>query len=812
MLISLNWLKKFVDIPKGFSPEDLASKLTMTTVEVEGVQKTGALLDNVVVAKVLAVKNHPNADKLKIATVDTGKDKLEIVCGGVNLKEGMLVALAKIGASVRWHGEAEVTELKPAKIRGVESASMICASEELGIDQIIRCGPEEIADLSELKVEVGMPLAEALKLDDAILEVDHKSMTHRPDLWGHYGLARDLAAILKIKIADYETKPIKAGRKVKLEVEIKDKDKCRRYMGVVVDNVKVGPSPEWLSRQLEAVGVRSINNIVDITNYIMLELGQPMHAFDWREVKGGKIIVETAKKGEKFTTLDGQERKLDEEMLLIKDTKRAVALAGVMGGQNSEIKDDTSTILFESANFKSSNVRQTSMKLGLRSESSARFEKSLDPLLAEMAIKKAVELTLEFCPEAKVASKVVDENFYDFKELEIELDLAWLNRQLGTEIAEEEVIGILERLQFAVKEKKGILTVGVPSWRATKDITLPEDLAEEVARLYGYDNIQPAMPLVSLSVPEINQERQTERRIKNILTGSLAFSESCNYSFVDKSKVGYFGFTPAEHIALKNYLSEEQSLLRTSLIPGLTNNVVDNLRFYDSFQIFEIGRVFLKKPGEDLKGVGSEDKLPWQHKALSGVIVKKGDSEPFYLVKSAIESLLEQLGVAYYFQKPDYALPAWIEKTRVLEVMIKGKPVGSIGELSGRTRASFGLEPAVGYFELDFTELAAMVEDNKKYQELPKYPAVLRDLSILVGAGTKWEDIKKAVKKTGGDLIQNIELFDVYSGGKIEAGKRSLAFHLEFRSPERTLSAEEVENLTKAIVRELESKFGAAVR
>ncbi|MFA5358365.1 MAG: phenylalanine--tRNA ligase subunit beta [Patescibacteria group bacterium] len=812
MLISLNWLKKFIDIPKGFTPQDLAAKLTMSTVEVEGIKKQGELLDNVVVAKILEIKAHPNADKLKIVTVDTGSDKLEVVCGGINLRNEMVVAFARVGAFVRWHGEAEVTELKPAKIRGVESAGMICASEEIGIDGAVPCGEAEVADLTNLNLEIGQPLAEALGLDDVILEVDNKSMSNRPDLWGHYGIARELSALLKIDLQEYKTPEIKGGRGKKLKVEIKDKDKCPRYIGVIIEGIKIAPSPAWMAKLLEAAGVRPINNIVDITNYVMLELGQPMHAFDLRKVSGATIVVETAERGEKFVTLDGVERDLDEDMLLIKDAKKGVALAGIMGGENSEIKDDTTAVLFEAANFKASNIRQTSMKLGLRSESSARFEKGLDPLLAETAMQRAVELVKEFIPEAKISGKVVDENNYEFKAPEIDLDLGWLNNRLGTALTKEDVLDILQRLNFEIKEKKDQLTIVVPSWRATGDVSITEDLLEEVARIYGYDNIKSDDPVLPMSLPQENRERTVERKIKDILVGPLAFTESYNYSFVDKNKVGNLGLLAADHIELANSLSEEQGLLRNSLIPNLVKNVADNLRFYDSFKLFELDSVFIKNlEGQYIKIIGQEEKLPFQEKYLSGVAVEAGNDQPFYIVKGVVESLLDQLRLDYFWQVPKN-IPAWCEKTRAMQVVVRGKVLGLVGELARTVADKVDIKPAVGIFELNAEMIANVYDDNKVYEEISKYPSVLRDLAIVLPDGTTWEDVKKAVKKVGGELVSDIELFDVYQGDKIEAGHKSLAFHLVFSLPDRTLTAEEVGQVEKKVVTELGNKFKARVR
>jgi len=406
----------------------------------------------------------------------------------------------------------------------------------------------------------------------------------------------------------------------------------------------------------------------------------------------------------------------------------------------------------------------------------------------------------------------IDENHYEFKNPSIDLDLNWLSNRLGIKIKKEDVVSILERLKFGVKAKKDILEVTVPSWRATGDVSIPEDLVEEVSRIYGYDNIKPSMPDVPLDVPEINFERRYERRLKNIMTGNLAFMETYNYSFVNKAEVEYFGFEVENHIALKNYLSEDQSLLRTSLIPNLLKNVVDSQRFYSDFKIFELGRVFLKKEGEYDRAIGSKEQIPWQHKILSGVVVEKENSEPFYKAKGVVESLLDQLDLNYYFKEIDYSLPAWVETSRTLEIFVKGEAMGSVGEISNFTKSKLDIDGAVGYFELDFTKLAEAITDKKKYKEIPKYPAVLRDLAVLVGSETNWEDIKKEVKKAGGKLVEKIDLFDVYDGDKIESGKRSLAFHLEYWSAEKTLESAEVDELHKKIVKALEKKFNIKVR
>jgi len=477
MLVSYNWLKKHVNINDNFSAEEVAAKLKSSTVEVEKVAYQGKNLESVVVGKVVTADKHPNADKLKVCQVDVGGENLPIVCGGSNVSMGMLVAVAKVGAKVQWHGEGELAELVPTKIRGVESRGMICASTEVGLGQMFPLKEEkEILDLSHFNFVVGTPLAEALKLDDYIFEIDNKSLSHRPDLWGHYGLAREVATIFNRDLNEYQTKEIKDNKEIKLEVKVEDEELCPRYMAVAVGGIKIGESPAWLKQQLLAVGLRPINNIVDITNYLMLDLGQPMHAFDATKINGHKIIVRRAKEGEEFVALDESRHKLTSEVLVIADAKGPVALAGVMGGLESGVTGETQTVIFESANFNSTSIRKTSTRLGLRTDSAIRFEKSLDPNLAALALRRAVELTLELCPEAKVVSKVVDKKHFTLPIGPIEIALETFQQKLGVKLEEKEIIRILSKLGFEIKQKKTSLSVKIPTWRATKDISLAEDL------------------------------------------------------------------------------------------------------------------------------------------------------------------------------------------------------------------------------------------------------------------------------------------------------------------------------------------------
>ncbi|MBU4512844.1 phenylalanine--tRNA ligase subunit beta, partial [Patescibacteria group bacterium] len=788
---------------------------------------------------------NPKSEILNPKQIQSSKLKIQkVVCGGVNLNEGMLVAFAKVGAKVKWHGEGDLVKLEKAKIRGVESSGMICSASEIGLENLF---PQEteyhIIDLSDTAVDaghdlstsdlskkIGQPLAKALGLDDVIIEIENKSLTNRPDLWSHYGMAREVAALLGLrlkvnKVNDEEIKKLRNKEikgdanddkvnKDKLKVDIQDSQKCPRYLGVVIDNIKIEPSPAWMSRQLEAIGVRSINNIVDITNYVLMELGQPLHAFDYDYIENHIIVVRAAKRGEKMQTIDNQTLELDTDDLVIADPKKPVALAGVMGGNNSEISDKTTKIIIESANFESSGIRRTESRTGLRTEASIRFEKALDPELSEQGIKRAIELILEICPSAKVTSSIVDIGNYKPQKNIIDLDLEYLNRVVGTEIPVKKVIEILTSLEFYVKPssrqavKPQALSVEVPSFRATRDITIEEDLIEEVARIFGYQNIKPKMPEIKLVAPEVNTERQLERQIKNILTIGLGFNEVQNYSFVDPKVASYFGYQEKDLIALDNPTASEQSHLRPNLLINLAKNIKDNLRFFDEFKLFEIGRVFVKGKGNFNTSVNSKEFLPKQDKYLSGVVVGKN---VFEQAKSAVENLLEKVGVDCQLV-PTRSKVFWADEERVLEIKSDGKNLGYIAEMVSKLRTKLKLKPRVGVFDLNFTELANLPKTQvKEFQELPIYPSVTRDLAIITSQGIMYSDIAEVIN-TISPLIIQVDLFDVYTGKNIGENKRSLAFHIIFRAPDRTLESKEVDKIFEQVVKRLEQKFGAKIR
>ncbi len=808
MYLSLNWVKNWLKLPSNLSPKELELALTMSTVEVEGITLQAEQLKGIVVGQIVELAKHPQADLLQVCQVNIGKSTEQIVCGGTNLSKGMLVAVATVGSRVKWHGQGEWVELAPAKIRGVESQGMIVSVPEIGIANLFNQSSErEILDLSAFPGKPGQELSQLLGLDDIIMDIDNKSMNHRPDLWGQYGLARELAAIYKLKLAPYQHTPIKGENKVKIKVNIQNKD-CHRYSAVLLDNVKVAESPWWLKVRLQSVGLRPINNVVDITNYVMYELGQPLHAFDAKQLSGHNIVVSSAKKSEKFISLDGIKRKLSEKVLMIGDGKKYLAIAGIMGGQNSEISSDTTEVLFESANFKAATIRQASQFLNLRSESSARFEKSLDPEMTLVALDKAVELLLKVCPEARVRSEVADVNNNPFPKITLEVSETLINDRFGVTIPSKEIIDILKRLQFEVNNKKGKYTIQVPSFRATKDISIPEDIVEEVARIYGYDKIPLQLPKLEMKEPIIDIRVQAERDIKQWLAYSQGYNEVYSYPFTNQIWANLLAFDMSKHIKVKNAISPEQAYLNTSLLPNLLNIAADNSRWYDNFQIFELQRVFEKNEKSHYYVDQSHKKyLPQQSKHLTGIQVSSGNSEKvFFEIKGLLQSAAEYWGL-----KMDFVALNLPYATFAHSVIVEGDAMGYFGILKKDLWASHKKNTVLGFWDLDFSKIIKHISQSKKYQLLPKFPSVNRDMAIVVDKKIQWQDIVQNIYKTSA-LIKNIDPFDVFMGKEIGDDKKSIAFHLEFRSDDRTLLTEDVDKIMADILAVLLSKFAAKLR
>lgn len=759
MKISLNWLKQYVDIKE--TPQEVERLFTMHSAEVEDIKPQGELLEKVVVGQIKQIRKHPNADKLQLVDtyISSGRT-VQIVCGGTNLKENMFVAVALVGAKVRWHGEGEPVILERAKIRGEYSEGMICLDSEIGLgDQV----GTEIMDLEKFTgrkdLKAGQPLAKLLGLDDYIIEIDNKSLTHRADLFCHLGLAREYAAITNRKLKLPKLPKIKAdSNKYKLDIKVENFQDTPRYMSVVLDNIKIKPSPEWMQKLLNAAGMRAINNVVDITNFLMLEFGHPVHAFDYNKITGGLFNIRRAKKGEKITTLDGVSRNLDDSILIINDREKITDLAGIMGGSTSEIGEQTKIIAFEVADFNKTLIRRTANKLGLRTEAVVRYEKGLGPLLAEQAMTRGVEL-FRLYADAKVASKLYDVKKEVPKNKKISVSLEQIQQIIGIEIPDKKIISILNSLDLKTKKTKKYIEVTIPLFRT--DLNIAEDIIEEVARIYGYDNIE-KKPLVAELKPV---EQSAEIRWGNMIAQKLAdygFTEVMNYSFYSEKEVINNNLSVQDHLQLANPLSAEQKYLRISLLPLLLNNINKNLdNNFKDIKLFEIGHVYFKN----------------QEKKILAIIAADDNKNSYFKIKGYLERLMHELN---------------IDDNNILN------------------NIKF-IDKNIIYAEFDLMALINLANNNKKYKVLPKFPAVEIDLSIVLNKKFNWQDVENVIYQAN-PLINKIELFDVYMGEKIGKENKSLAMHLSFQDNTRTLAMKEVEKFRDELMKKLNNKFNAIIR
>ncbi len=820
MLISKNWLEQFIDIPKELSSEELGTKIKFHIAEVEEVHSMEGALDKVVVGKIETIDKHPDADKLAVCAVAFGEDNpVQIVCGGSNLKVGQNIVLGLVGAKVRWHGEGDLIELKPVKIRGVKSYGMICAADEVGIGHLYPAKSEsEIVDLGDIDVMPGTPLVDALGLVDVVFDIENKTITHRPDLWGHYGMARDVAALLDLPLKKYKVKKVVEGNEKKIDVSVEDFGLCNRYMALAIDGIEVGPSPDWLRERLVSVGMNSINNIVDVTNYVMLELGQPMHAFDADQLvmdNGQTIInVRTAKRGEKFVSLDEKEYELEKGMLVVTDAEHIVAVAGVKGSNNSGVTNKTKTIILEAANFDATSVRKTGAKLGLRTDASTRFEKSLDPFMVEDAMKKAVELVLQVCPGAKVVSKVVDEKNdllgFGFGPIE-GFSFEFLKEFIGIDISEKDVVGILQRLGFGESGRVDLdKPINIPSWRATKDIQTREDVAEEILRMHGFGEVLPTMPKFSISPPLQNMMRNFEHKVREVLACECGYTEVYNYSFVAPEWLEKLGEKTDKYIELDNPIAKDKPLLRRNIVPGLLSNLESNLHRCDSVSIFEIGRTFLEEEKGEFGDKENKTQLPKQDTCLGFAFVEKGNENPFFGASDVVRRLGSRLGFEVSFKKLSADHPM-VHPGRYAELYVGKVLIGKIGEVHPVMQQNLGFDSRVAIVEINLNELLSEIGDSVHYSKLSLYPSVMRDIAFSVLTHVEHDEVVKIIRGVS-DLIARVELFDVYQGEHIEEGKKSLAYHIEYRSEDKTLEASEVEKVHEMVVSELEKKVGARVR
>lgn len=808
MLISRNWLNEFVALDNK-TDEELAADITLHTVEVEGTAKLGALLDHVVVGVVEKVEKHPDADRLNVCQVNVGKEIVQVVCGGSNVVEGMHVAMGMIGAKVQWHGEGAPVELKKTKIRGVESFGMICAADEIGLGDLFRKDDEkEILDLSGLHADIGTPLLELLALDDTVIDVDNKSMTHRPDLWGHYGLARDIAAMYGKNLKPYPAASFDEGKQQALKVSVKDQDLCPRYMGVMLDGITIGPSPQWMQKRLAAVGINPINNIVDITNYVMAELGQPMHAFDADSLHSAEILVRKAKEQENIMLLGGDEVALSSDMLVIADKHRPIAIAGVKGGGDSAVTNATTRIIFEAANFQATSVRRTSQALGIRTDASARFEKALDPNAVALAMQRAVALTVELCPGARVVSNISDVHDFTLDQGPVDLDLTFVNRKIGVDVPKDFVVQTLERLGFALEDHGESLRVTVPTWRATKDVRIPEDLIEEIARMYGYDNITPKLPEASIEAPPADPLRALKKVVREQLAYASRYTEVYNYCFTSTEWVEKMQVPTENLLELDNPVAKDRPYLRRNLMPNMLANAEKNLHRYDAVRLFEIGKTFLgDDEGEEDGGKG---RLPKQDTYLGMCYAERGNDTPFYGAADAIRQLGQHLGLSVTFQQLN-ADEDMLHPGRCAAVQFDGEVVGKIAELHPVSQQTLGIPHRTAMVELNLSKVIPLLCVKSAYHPLSAYPAVQRDVALLVDTSIEDAAVRQKIQKAS-CLIESVDLFDVYTGKGIEEGKKSMAYRLTYRAKKETLTSEKVDAEHEKVMALVESAFGAIRR
>lgn len=793
MWLSLNILNQMVET-SGLSPEEIALRLTMATAEIDSIEHVNDHFKTIYAARILDVRPHPNADKLTLVDVDAGEKKYRVVCGAPNHKKGDIVPLATIGTRF-----AEDMVIKKTKIRGEESAGMLCSERELGLS-------EDHSGIMVLppNTKVGVALSELYAHRvDVRFEIDNKSITHRPDLWSHEGFAREIGALFDRPFKSIVNYGLLDSLKDKkpLTVRILNPEASPRYSGLVVTGIVIKESPDWLKAMVESIGMRPINNIVDITNYVMVELGEPMHAFDRKKLNGNEILVRMAEKNERLMTLDGSTFELDPEDIVIADPRGAIALAGVMGGGNSEIEDSTTEIVLEAANFNPVNIRKTANRYNHRTEAAIRFEKSLSPELTIPALLRCYDLIKQVLPGAEAASRIIDAYPAKQKKISIETTNDFIRKRIGEKVVDSRIAEILTSLDFKLQSDKGRLTIEVPYYRATKDISIPEDIVEEVGRIYGYDNIPPQSPFVPCETPDKNLFRLFERRVKSILSGHHNMIEVSGYSFIGDETLNKLKINEDAELHLKNPLSKEQDRLRRSLVPNTVNNIKLNSRYFDEFSIYEMGRVYLKNARESA-GLSKEKTM-----ATGAVFRKKTDPPVFYEAKKIVAGLMQKLRVADYSLDPEAkALPIYANPGRSMVIMVEKRPAGYIFELNPETIREFDFAGSAAMFDIDVDVLYGAVKLDTVFTELQKYPEVPFEVSVLADRQAYARDICLIIERSKNELIRSVEIVSVYEGNPVPEGKKSVSIKVTFASPERTLSPEEIDNLQQNVLMILDKK------
>lgn len=786
MLVSMNWINEYVDL-SGLDAEELIRRFTLSTAEVEDIYYKGYDVKNVVAGQIVSVEKHPDSKKLHLLKVDIGDKIIDIVCGAPNVALGMVVPVALEG------GRVCAGEIKTAKIAGYESHGMCCAEDELGISDN-HDGLMEITD----DVKLGTDICDIYPIRDIVFEVDNKSLTNRPDLWGHYGIAREFAAITKRELKPIPVDESDYSEGEEIPVEIKS-DLVYRYSALRVKNISKTASPTAMRIRLYYCGMRGINLLADLTNYIMLEMGQPTHAFDGKKVHS--IAVGTPSEKRKFTTLDSVERDIDENTLLIYNNDEPVAIAGVMGGLDSEIVGDTDSVVFESANFDGVSVRKTSSRLGLRTDASMRYEKILDPEITVTAIRRLVKLLREIDPECSVDSRLADKYVKKYPPVELKFDKKYVDRYTGIEISDGRIVETLEGLGFAVKLENGEFTVDVPSWRATKDVTIKADIIEEITRIYGYDNFEIKTTRSALRPVRAEKVKSEDATVKDLLVNKFNLHEVHSYIWCDGKKYKKLGIEVEENCRILNIPTPENGTIRNSMIPTLLTMAYENKSYAPSFGIFECGRVV---DGYLENGYCDE------RRKLGIVLFDKTEKEKTVYFKTLNMLKFIFRDIKHFdadFVKAKEPRHAYQHPKNTAEIFADGKKIGEMFTLHPMNNQKIDKNASIVCAEIDLDDFFAVPVGELEYTDPSKFPAIDYDLSLVLTDGLKYADIKNSWESLNIPELCSARVIDTFE----LAGVRSITVRLSFSSPDRTLAMEEIQAHIDAVLANL-SKIGVSLK
>lgn len=781
MLLSTNWIREFVNLD-GLDLDELIHRFTLSTAEVEDIYHMGKDTEKVVVAKILSVEKHPDSKKLHLLKVDNGTEVVDCVCGAPNVREGMLVAFACEGGKVSGH------PINCAKVAGYESHGMCCSESELGMS-------DDHSGIIE--IEEGTPLGTDIKelfgLDDVVFEVDNKSLTNRPDLWGHYGIAREFSALTGRELTPIEKLDLsKYNDLPQVSIDVQDDKLCYRYSAIKVENITKKVSPVKMRVRLYYCGLRAINLLADLTNYIMLELGQPMHAFDLTKVQN--IQIKTFDKPLKFDTLDGVTRDIDESMLMICSNDTPVAVAGVMGGLDSEICDDTNSLLLESANFDGVSVRKTSTKLGLRTDASMRYEKVLDPEITTVAIERFLKLLTDIDPEIKVISALSDKYVKKYDIINLSFDKRYVDRYTGIEISNEQILKTLSSLGFDVKLENDTFFVTVPTWRATKDVTIKADLIEEITRIYGYDNFTIDTTLSGLRPAVMTRAKSDETMVKDLLVYKYNLHEVHSYIWCDTKKYKEIGIETRDNVKLLNAMTPEHTNLRYSMIPTLLSFVNENKGFAPEFGIFEIGKI--------IDGLTS-DNLCNEKKHLGIALFSRISDEKSLFFK--LRDIIAMLGYDIKHTNISFASTTssnnWEHPINTASISLNGTQIGTMAVLHPSNKNKIDKKANIVFAEIDMDLFSSISSNDILYKEVSKFPGIDVDLSFIVNENIKYSDISKEWEENNYDYLTDVKLIDVYEGEQ-----NSITLRFSFSSNEKTLSRNEIQPMLDKLIKNLEEK------